>query len=155
MYKTIIKTINILFIFGLFIIPSFVFGLDINSAVNSAANAAQQGANSLNNLQGIDSAMVGLEASAGQAFGSSANTKKNLTDIVSQGIQIVLSFVGVIFMILIIVGGIIWMTAGGDEGKVKKARQMMTNATIGLAAILIAYAFTIFVVKTIIKAVGG
>lgn len=60
-------------------------------------------------------------------------------------IGIVLSFVGVFFFILVIIGGIQWMTAGGSDDKVKKAKTLITNALIGLIIVLSAYAITNFI----------
>ena len=60
-------------------------------------------------------------------------------------IGIVLSFVGVFFFILVIIGGIQWMTAGGSDEKVNKAKTLITNALIGLIIVLSAYAITNFI----------
>ncbi|MCF7820682.1 MAG: pilin [Candidatus Pacebacteria bacterium] len=57
----------------------------------------------------------------------------------------VLSFLGVIFLILMIVGGIQWMTAGGNQEKVAKAKQLITSAIIGLVIVFSAYAVTAFI----------
>lgn len=55
-----------------------------------------------------------------------------------------LSFVGLIFLLLIIYGGFMWMTAGGDSAKVEKAIHLFTQASIGLAIISAAYLITQF-----------
>ncbi len=60
-------------------------------------------------------------------------------------IQIVLSFLGVIFVILIIYGGFMWMTAGGKEQQVESAKKIITNSVIGIAIVMLAYAITWFV----------
>lgn len=112
-------------------------------------------ANTTPGTPGIDAARAGLNISADVAMPGITKTKNRSVDtLVGKAISTLLSFVGVLFMILIIAGGIIWMTAGGDESKVKKARQLMTNATIGLALVLAAYALTIFIIDTIIGAVS-
>jgi len=56
-----------------------------------------------------------------------------------------LSFLGVIFMILVIYGGILWMTARGNEAQVDKAKNLLVNAIIGLIIVLAAYAITAFI----------
>lgn len=61
-------------------------------------------------------------------------------------IQIVLSFLGVIFVILIIYGGFMWMTAGGREQQVESAKKIITNSVIGIVIVMLAYAITWFVV---------
>jgi len=60
-------------------------------------------------------------------------------------IGIVLSFVGVIFLILMIFAGLTWMTAQGSQEKVGKAKDLMINAVIGLIIVMAAYAITAFV----------
>jgi hypothetical protein len=61
-------------------------------------------------------------------------------------ISYVLGFLGVVFLVLVVVSGIQWMTAGGNEEKVTKARNRLINASIGLAIIVSAYAISWFVV---------
>src|SRR5690554_2680154 len=48
----------------------------------------------------------------------------------------VLSFVGVIFMVLIVYGGLTWMTASGNEKQVEKAKNLIVQAVIGLVVVL-------------------
>lgn len=60
-------------------------------------------------------------------------------------IGIVLSFVGVIFLLLMIFAGLIWMTAQGNQERVTKAKDLMINAIIGLIIVMAAYAITAFV----------
>ena len=68
-------------------------------------------------------------------------------DVVAAGIKGFLALLGVIFIIIIIVAGHKWMTAGGNEDKVKDARTMISRAIIGLLIIIAAYAITHFVFK--------
>ena len=56
-----------------------------------------------------------------------------------------LSFLGVIFMVLVIYAGVLWMTARGAEAQVDKAKDILVNAIIGLILVLAAYAITAFV----------
>lgn len=65
-------------------------------------------------------------------------------------IKAFLSLLGVIFIILIIYGGFIWMTAGGDEAKVTKAKGIIQRAVIGLFIIVISYALTWFVFDVVL-----
>ncbi|HNX11265.1 MAG TPA: hypothetical protein PKI61_03935 [bacterium] len=59
-----------------------------------------------------------------------------------------LSLLGVIFLILMIYGGISWMTAQGNDQKVSKAKDIIMNSITGLVIVAAAYAITYFVVKT-------
>ncbi len=61
-----------------------------------------------------------------------------------------LAILGVVFLILVVYGGIQWMVAEGDPKKVGKARGLIFHAIVGLIIVFSAYAITYFVVKTII-----
>ena len=56
-----------------------------------------------------------------------------------------LSVIGVIFLVLIIYFGFMWMTARGEEKQVTSAKSVMTNAIIGLILTLSAFAITNFI----------
>ena len=73
----------------------------------------------------------------------------------SQLITVFLSLLGVIFIILIILAGYNWMTAGGEEEKVNKAKQMIYRAIIGLIIIMSAYAITYFVFTNLPAGTSG
>ena len=60
-------------------------------------------------------------------------------------IGVVLSFVGVLFLIMMIFAGIMWMTAQGNEQRVTKAKDLLINSIIGIVIVFAAYAITTFV----------
>ena len=59
------------------------------------------------------------------------------------------SFLTVIFMILIIVGGYTWMTAGGNEDKVRRAKGLIWSASIGILIVFTSYVITVLVITVI------
>jgi len=61
------------------------------------------------------------------------------------GALITMAFVGINFLGMIIYSGIKWMTAGGNEEKIDKARKRIIGATIGFIVVLSAYIITTFV----------
>ncbi len=67
--------------------------------------------------------------------------------IIARVIQIVLSFLGITFIILMITAGFRWMTAQGNEELVTQAQDTIRAAIIGLIVVLAAYAITYFVFK--------
>ncbi len=73
-------------------------------------------------------------------------------EIVNNIISIILGFLGLIAVILILIGGFLWMTAGGNEDRVKKGRQYIINGVIGLIIILAAYAIASFVITNLVDA---
>jgi len=77
-----------------------------------------------------------------------------LDDAVVGLINVLLGFLGLIAVIIILIGGFRWMTAGGNEDKVGEARKTIFAGIIGLAIILFAWGITIFVVQQLGKASG-
>lgn len=63
----------------------------------------------------------------------------DLSEVVGKYIKIGLSFLGIIFFIMVVYAGMMWMTAGGELETVKKARTVLIQAAIGLAVTLVAY----------------
>ncbi len=59
-------------------------------------------------------------------------------------IKKLLSFLAVIFLILIIYGGFLWMTARGNGDQVEKAKKIIINSVIGTIIVMLAYAITWF-----------
>lgn len=71
----------------------------------------------------------------------------DIGNVVGKGINIALTLVGLIFLILTVYAGFLWMTARGDEGQVEKAQEIITASVIGLIIVVSAYAITTFVTK--------
>lgn len=80
----------------------------------------------------------------------------DLFQLLGRIINIFLGFLGVIFLGLLLYAGFTWMTAGGDEGKVKTARTTIRNSIIGLVIIASAWAITAFIFNSLTGAgIGG
>ncbi|MFH0891814.1 MAG: hypothetical protein V1867_03470 [Candidatus Falkowbacteria bacterium] len=69
--------------------------------------------------------------------------------LIGKVVQAALSFVGVVFLILMIYAGYTWMLARGNEQQVDKAKNLITAAVIGLIIVLAAYAISYFVLSQI------
>ena len=74
---------------------------------------------------------------------------KGIGEIAGAIIGTFLSLLGIIFVCLIIYGGFLWMTSGGNEVKVMKAKEVLAQAVIGLVIIMSAYAITFFVFQSL------
>ena len=87
-----------------------------------------------------------LDSAGRPSWGAGAPTGTNsLSGIMATGIKAFLGLLGIIFLVLIIYAGFLWMTAQGDEEKVTKAKDTITRAVIGLVIIILAYSITYFV----------
>lgn len=62
-------------------------------------------------------------------------------------IQWALGVLGLIAVIMILFGGVMWMTSAGNEEKVRKAKEILRAAIIGLVVILLSWALVAFVIK--------
>ena len=87
--------------------------------------------------------IVGQITKVGEASGW--ETAKPPQQLIAEIIQIVLSLLGIIFIILMVYGGYELLTAGGEEEKAKKALGIIRPAIVGLLIILMAYGITYFV----------
>lgn len=94
----------------------------------------------------------GLSATAGAA---GLKTNKSLPQLVGQIVGAGLSLLGIIFLGLMLYGGFRWMTARGDTKMVSEAKDTITNAVIGIAIVVSAYAITDFVIKAVVGGAGG
>ncbi len=74
--------------------------------------------------------------------------------IVAVIIKTILAFLGIIFVILIIYAGFLWMTAAGNDEKISKSKKIMASAVIGLAIVFSAYIITVFVIEKLLDATG-
>lgn len=85
----------------------------------------------------------------------SPQTTVPLEERIGSLIGIFLSFLGVIFLVLMLHAGFNWMTAAGDEEKISKAKDTIRAAVIGLIIIVAAYALSIFVIESIWGTAGA
>ena len=100
---------------------------------------------------GLDiSAGVGINKRAFNVNSVGSSPQGFMSSKIGSIIGAALAFVGVIFMVLIIFGGLTWMTAGGNENQVQKAQKLITQAVVGLIIVLAAYAITNFLGKVLI-----
>lgn len=88
----------------------------------------------------ITNAGVGVEADDG--------LQSNITNI----INVIIGLLGIVAVVVIILGGVQYMTAGGDAAKVKKAKDTILYGVIGLIIIILAAAIVNFVIA---KVAGG
>jgi len=87
----------------------------------------------------------GLDSTASNA----GYVKKALTDIAGSAVNIVLSAIAILFLMLMIYGGVMWMTAQGNEDQVSRARKLIIAAVIGLIIVVAAFALTSFLGDTL------
>jgi hypothetical protein len=96
-----------------------------------------------------------LAFDANNAYGMNKVKNVNLSNkadpvqMVTNIINLCLGFLALISVIIILIGGFQWMTAGGNDDKVGKAKKLMTNGLIGLVIVLCAWGIATFAINTI------
>jgi hypothetical protein len=94
---------------------------------------------------------TGLDATAGAA---GVKNDLEISEIIGNIVYIILGFLGIFFIILLIYGGFMRMTAQGDAGKITKSTGIITSAIIGVLIILASYTITAFVLSRITASTG-
>lgn len=64
-------------------------------------------------------------------------------------INVILSTVGLIFLILVIYGGFLWLTSAGNADKVAQGKTIIIWAVLGIVIITSAYLITSFVLTNV------
>ncbi len=72
--------------------------------------------------------------------------------IIARIIRAALGLLGIVAVGLIIYGGYLWMTAGGNDEQVGKAKKVLINSVLGLVIIFSAYAITQFIFNRLVGA---
>lgn len=96
-------------------------------------------------------AQTGLDT-VGTTAGLSA---QDPTIIVARIIRGFLGVLGIIATVIILYAGFVWMTAGGSQERVDRAKRLLINAVIGLVIIMGSFAITQFVLQSLINATNG
>jgi len=59
--------------------------------------------------------------------------------------NVILKMLGILFVILMIFGGIIWMTAAGNEERISQAKQLIIAASVGFIITFMSYSIMFIV----------
>ena len=78
------------------------------------------------------------------------NTQTNLTGNIVGIINAVIGVLGLLCVVVVIIGGVSYMTSSGDTGKVKKAKDTILYGIIGLIICALAFAIVNFVIVNIL-----
>jgi len=80
-------------------------------------------------------------------YKTSGVTEVTFAETIGNVIQTMLGLLGIIFALLIIYGGFMWMIAGGDESKISKSKDIIKNAAIGLGIIVFSLIISQFIMS--------
>lgn len=88
-------------------------------------------------------------------FGLTAASESDPRDMAVSIVKYLMTFLGIIAVVVILIGGFKWMTAGGNEDRVGEAKSMIIAGAIGLVIILAAFAIVTFVIDIGTSALNG
>jgi hypothetical protein len=69
----------------------------------------------------------------------------NLGQLLSNALILLFFFAAILAFIFIVIGGIQWITAGGDKVAAQAARDRITAAVVGLLIVVAAFAITLII----------
>jgi hypothetical protein len=70
-------------------------------------------------------------------------------------VKLLMTFLGIIAVVILLYGGFLWMTAAGNEDKVDQSKKLILAAVIGLIVILSAFLIIQFVVTNVSNALNA
>lgn len=108
-------------------------------------------------------ALPAVAANELNVWGNNENAIQNATglgnrnpqEIAAAVINVIMGFLGIVAVVIILIGGFKWMTAGGNEEKVSEARKLITAGIIGLVIILASFAIAKFVLDQLLNATNA
>jgi amino acid transporter len=143
--KISIKYLIIPTLLFVFFFAFFPFNIQTDSSLHGSLSVAQ--ADFWDDQTGMDR--------VGEKFGEGSGEPEDIRNIIVDIIKIALSFLAIIFLILTVMAGYKWMTASGNEDKIKEAKAQLSHAIIGLLIVLAALAITEFIFEAFIDATDG
>jgi len=90
-----------------------------------------------------DKSVIGGLETASQAEGAASDSPIVL--FILRVINILTLLVGTFAFVMILIGGFIFATSGGDEGRVDKGKSIISQAVIGLVFAFMSYSIVLFV----------
>ncbi len=99
---------------------------------------------------GASNPMLGRLTKIGALGGYNTTGNVSVSDIVGIAIRMVITLLGLVFIVLIILAGFKWMRAEGNEEEIKKANRTIKESIIGLVITLSAWTIWSFVFEKLI-----
>jgi cytochrome bd-type quinol oxidase subunit 2 len=93
----------------------------------------------------------GVSAFGGLVYGGQPSSPQKIAALL---IKSALALLGIVFVVLIIYAGFLYLTSQGKEDQIKTAKKIMFYAIIGITIIIISYAIASFVINAVSQSVG-
>lgn len=105
-------------------------------------------------LISVGNALASTVPQSGMYLGAQAGST-GVENLVIDILKYVLGIAGLIAVVFLVIGGISYITAGGNEETTKKATRTLLNAVIGMVIIFASYAIVITIQKNVLGITSG
>ena len=122
-----------------------IFSLSLAITTVLAAPPAGNTSSGTNSTNGVSDYGLNLVKNKGLV-------EKPAGEIIGNIIQWVLGIVGVLLMVMLIYGGVLYMISGGNEERITMAKKVLTYSIFGVMIIAIAFALTRFIINALLGA---
>ncbi len=131
MKKMIKISLLIMSVFGLLLVSPMTYAKEVNDANAKSSSKSQSSGN--------DPQDVGTSDEWGLP------DRPLTTGSVANVLNKIYALLGMIAVIMILIGGFNYVTSAGDESKIRKGKNTIVAAVVGLIIVILAYAITSFV----------
>lgn len=132
-FKSILTSISVVLLFSFFVFalsPVSVYA-SIDTGICSGANLDATNIDSCNTVD------------------TTANATSSVNKIIKTVINILSFVVGVVSVIMIIIGGLKYVTSGGDSNSISSAKNTILYALVGLVIVALAQVIVMFVLNRV------
>jgi predicted membrane protein len=133
----------------------FYFLLLILAAIASPTNAQTPNCEQISSLNAAS--FLQRAACTGGVTSSNSNlgTEASVIELIGGAMTIVFSFLGILFTILLVYAGYLWLTARGNEEQVSRAQSILKNSIIGIIILFAAFVISREILQLLGKAING
>ncbi|MBO7560646.1 hypothetical protein J6T21_01225 [Candidatus Saccharibacteria bacterium] len=100
----------------------------------------------MSNLLKVFGEAINTKAIGGGGITGTEEEGNGLTDKIAGIVNAIIGVLGIVAVVVIILGGISYMTSNGDATKVKKAKDTILYGVIGLVIVILSAAIVNFVI---------
>ncbi|MCX6795362.1 MAG: pilin [Candidatus Falkowbacteria bacterium] len=130
-------------------LATLIFLIGLSLTFVSQALASNPVGGNANNSSSLPVGGNANNSAAATSLYNPLGTSTTVFSLTGRIISVVLGLVGSIALVMFIYGGVLWMTSAGSADRVKKGREAILWAVIGMAVIFASYGLTKFLLDKI------
>lgn len=102
-------------------------------------------------LDNIGDRLENFSGKSGVGFDSATIDEYSIFVLIGTYVEYAMAFVGLVLGIIIVYAAYLWLTAGGNEDQVTKAKSLLRNAIIGLVIVFAAAIITQYITVALLS----